>query len=442
MLCLKRLSSTDKFARMSKKDRNQMPNAYHVMCKPIGPRCNLDCKYCFYTEKTALFEHGEDYRMSKEVLEAYIRKYIESQKVPEVNFAWQGGEPTLMGLDFFRRVVALQKRFSRGKQISNSLQTNGILLDDKWCEFLARENFLVGLSIDGNRHIHDLYRVDRRSAGSFDKVMDTIKRLQDWGVEYNTLSSVTRESARDPLGVYEFLKSTGTKYMQFIPIVEREMDERAHSIGLKLAEPPDLSAGGENVPVTPWSVRAEDYGSFLSKIFEEWVHRDVGRIFVQIFDVALGAWMGANPSLCIFSKKCGSAVAMEHNGDVYSCDHFVYPDHLLGNIETDSVEDIMSNPRVRRLGNQKWDALPKFCRECNVLFACHGGCPKNRFIRTPNGEPSLNYLCPGYKIFFNFIDPYMQMMANLLKRGRPAAEVMQMLSPEPGAPNPSLGPRS
>lgn len=427
---------------MSKKKKTKMPNAYHVMCKPIGPRCNLDCKYCFYTEKTALFEDGEDYRMSNEVLEVYIRKYIESQKVPEINFAWQGGEPTLMGLDFFRRVVALQKRFSRGKHITNSLQTNGTLLDDKWCDFLAREDFLVGLSIDGDRQLHDLYRVDRSNAGSFDKVMDTIKRMQDWGVEYNTLSSVTRESAKDPLGVYEFLKSTGTKYMQFIPIVERDMDERARSIGLKLAEPPDLRDGGEDVAVTPWSVRAEDYGAFLSKMFEEWVHRDVGRIFVQIFDIALGAWMGSDPALCMFSKKCGSAVAMEHNGDVYSCDHFVYPDHLLGNINSDSVEDIMSNPRVRKLGNDKWDALPKFCRECEVLFACHGGCPKNRFIRTPTGDPGLNYLCPGYKMFFNFIDPYMQMMANLLKRGRPAAEVMQMLASEPGIAKPSMGIRS
>jgi len=332
----------------------QPPKAYHVMCKPIGPRCNLDCRYCFYTEKTALFEDGEDYRMSPAVLDAYVRKYIQSQRAPEINFAWQGGEPTLMGLDFFRRAVALQKRYGRGKNISNSIQTNGILLDDKWCEFLAREKFLVGISIDGPRELHDRYRVDRGGRGSFDKVMDSIKRLQDWHVEYNTLSSVTADCARDPAGVYQFLKSTGTRFMQFIPIVEREPDQHSRELGLKLAEPPkSLRAAAEEVALTPWSVSGEDYGTFLCRVFDEWMRGDIGRVFVQIFDIALGAWMGHDPALCIFAKNCGKAVAMEHNGDVYSCDHFVYPDHRLGNIVQDSVADIMTAAPVVQLGRNK-----------------------------------------------------------------------------------------
>lgn len=418
-----------------KTDRIRPPKSYHLMCKPIGPRCNLDCRYCFYTEKTALFKDGENYRMPDDVLEAYVKKYIRSQRSPEINFAWQGGEPTLMGLDFFRRAVALQKRYGRGKNISNSLQTNGILLDDKWCEFLARENFLVGLSIDGPREIHDRFRVDRKGSGSFSKVMDGMKRMQDWHVEYNTLSSVTRESTRDPKAIYQFLRGTGTKFMQFIPIVERDLDDRSRGMGLKLSEPPDLRNPEESAAVMPWSVGAKQYGQFLAKIFDEWMRGDVGSIFVQIFDIALGAWMGQDPALCMFSKNCGKAVAMEHNGDVYSCDHFVYPDHLLGNIKQNSVETIMTRPPVLALGRDKSDALPLYCRNCKFLFACHGGCPKNRFIQTPDGQPGLNYLCAGYKHFFNYIDPYMQTMARLLRQGKPAADVMDIFSTRPSPEN-------
>lgn len=401
-----------------------MPRSYHVMCKPIGPRCNLDCKYCFYTEKEALFGKGEKYPMNHEILETYVRKYIQSQGGPEINFAWQGGEPTLMGLDFFRKAVALQKRYNRGKNITNSLQTNGILLDDKWCKFLAKENFLVGLSLDGPKDIHDKYRVDRKGGGSFDRVMDSLKRLQDWHVDYNILASVTRESANRPLEVYQFYKSNGVKYMQFIPIVERKLDEKSEALGLKLAEPPDLSDKDADTDVMPWSVRPVQYGKFLSAIFDDWVETDVGQNFVQIFDVALSAWMGQNPSLCNFSRTCGFAVAMEHNGDVYTCDHFVYPDYYIGNIVNDSVRDIMTNPLLFKFGQDKWNALPQQCRKCDYLFACHGGCPKNRFRKTPAGEPGLNYLCGGYKYFFSHIDPHMKRMAQLLRKGKPAADIM------------------
>lgn len=403
-----------------------MPESYHVMCKPIGPRCNLNCEYCFYTEKEVLFGEGEKYPMSIEVLDAYVRKYIESQTVQEINFAWQGGEPTLMGLDFFRRAVALQKRYSRGKNILNSIQTNGILLDDKWCEFLAREKFLVGLSVDGPKDIHDRFRVDRQGNGTFDKVMKSMKRLQDWNVNYNILTTVTSLNAKKPVEVYQFLKSTGTKFVQFIPIVERQLDEKSREMGLKLAEPPDLRSEDVSSAVMPWSVGAEQYGDFLCAVFDEWVKSDVGRIFIQIVDVALSAWMGQNPGLCNFSETCGYAVAMEHNGDIYACDHFVYPDYLVGNIMTDSVGEIMMNPLLQKFGNDKRDALPRYCRECEFLFVCNGECPKNRFIKTPDGEPGLNYLCKGYKKFFKHIDPAMKAMAQLLKRGRPAADIMNM----------------
>ena len=410
--------------------KSLMPESYHVMCKPIGPRCNLNCEYCFYTEKEVLFGENEKYQMSPELLDTYVRKYIESQMVPEINFAWQGGEPTLMGLDFFRRAVALQKRYSRGKNISNSIQTNGILLDEKWCDFLARENFLVGLSVDGPKAIHDHFRVDRQGVGTFDKVMASLRRLKDRGVNYNILTAVTSLNAERPLEVYRFLKSTETEFIQFIPIVERKLDERSQDMGLKLAEPPDLRAENVSSALMPWSVSAEQYGRFLNAIFDEWLKNDVGRIFIQIFDVALSAWMGENPGLCTFSETCGRALAMEHNGDIYACDHFVYPDHYVGNIMTDTIEEIITNPLLLKFGLDKRDALPRCCRECEFLFVCNGECPKNRFIKTTDGEPGLNYLCDGYKIFFRHIDPAMKTMAGLLKQGRPAADIMNIRPPD------------
>lgn len=394
------------------------------MCKPSGPRCNMRCRYCFYTEKDALFESDKCEKMSDEVLETYVQKYIEASSGPEVNFAWQGGEPTLMGLDFFRRVVELQEEYGGQRQISNSFQTNGILIDDEWAQFLSRYDFLVGLSIDGPKDVHNEYRIDRGGEPTFDRVMATMERLQEHNVKYNALASVTPESAARPLDVYNFFKDSGTEFIQFIPIVERVPDEQSRDLGLELAEP---RPGSDDDPqeVTAWSVSGEAYGNFLCTIFDEWVQNDVGTIFVQLFDIALAGWMGQEPPLCNFAKTCGNAMVIEHNGDIYSCDHFVYPDHRLGNIMDDKLDEVVTHPKVEELGNFKWDGLPDKCRECDVLFVCHGGCPKNRFARTENGEPGLNYLCDGYRTFFRHIDGKMKEMAELLKARRPAADVMK-----------------
>ncbi len=406
---------------------------FHIMCKPAGPDCNLRCRYCFYTEKEALFGRDGPHRMPDDVLEAYVRKYTRAQPGPEVNFAWQGGEPTLMGLDFFRRAVRLQKEHAHGRQITNSLQTNGILLDREWCEFLAREGFLVGLSIDGPAHIHDAHRIDRGGGPTFEKVRGAMERLQDAGVRYNTLTSVTARAAEHPLEIYEFLRDRGTRFMQFIPIVERAPDERSSRLGLQLAEPRPWERD-EPADVMPWSVGPRQYGEFLSAIFDRWVEADVGSVFVQIFDVSLAAWMGQDPPLCNFARTCGNAMIIEHNGDLYSCDHFVYPDHRLGNILTDPVEQMVEHPAVRNLGSFKWDGLPEQCRDCDVLFICHGGCPKNRFAVTDDGEPGLNYLCEGYGAFFRHIDPQMKTMARLLRQGRAPAEIARADRPRGGVP--------
>ena len=382
-----------------------MPGSFHVMTKPIGPLCNLDCKYCFYLEKQNLFPADEEYRMSDDVLEAYVRKYIQSQHGSEIQFAWQGGEPTLMGLDFFRKVVALQRQSAGGRPVNNSFQTNGILLDDEWCEFFARENFLVGLSLDGPEHIHNRYRVDKGGEGSFVQVMDGLRVLKKWNVKFNILTCVTRQSPNEAVEIYNFLKGQGAEFMQFIPIVER-------------------SDGLDGSALTPWSVAAEGYGDFLNAVFDEWIKADVGRVFVNIFDVALGAWSGMEPGLCVFAKCCGNAVAMEHDGGIYSCDHYVYPSYFLGNIMDKSIEEMIYSPAQVKFGNDKRDALPKYCKECEFLFVCNGECPKHRFIKTPDGDPGLNYLCAGYRKFFKHIDPAMRKMQALVQKGRPAADIM------------------
>jgi uncharacterized protein len=401
------------------------PRTFHVMTKPIGPLCNLGCTYCFYLEKEKLFPQEEEYRMRDEVLETFVRKYVQSQNTPEVNFAWQGGEPTLMGLDFFRKVVALQRQAAGGRPVHNSFQTNGTLLDDDWCRFLARENFLVGLSIDGPEHIHNRYRVDKGGIGSFERVMNALELLKKHRVEFNALSCVTWQSPDEAVEVYNFLKAQGVKFMQFIPIVERVGDRAAHAAGLDLAVPPDLRADDNSGAMMPWAVSSEGFGQFLCKVFDEWIKEDVGQVFVNIFDVALGAWCGQEPNLCTFARRCGKAVAMEHDGGIYSCDHFVYPDYFLGNIMEKSLEEMIYSPEQIAFGNDKWDALPAYCRRCEFLFACNGECPKHRFINTPDGEPGLNYLCAGYKTFFKHIDPKMKAMAGLVQKGRPAADVMK-----------------
>ena len=392
------------------------------MTKPIGPICNLDCKYCFYLEKEKLYPGTKTWAMPDEVLEQYVQQYIAAQPGDEIHFAWQGGEPTLLGLDFFRRVVDLQQRHAGGKTIANALQTNGVLIDDAWGEFLAEHRFLVGVSIDGPRDLHDCYRVDKGQAPTFDRVMRGIAKLKQHNVDFNTLTVVHRRNSQHPVEVYRFLKEIGSGFIQFIPIVERRAKSDGGD-GLVLIKP----SFGDAAEVTEWSVEPKAYGTFLSRIFDEWVKKDVGRVFVQLFDVALESWMGMDASLCVFKKTCGSALAMEHTGDLYSCDHFVYPENKLGNIMETALENLVDSPQQKAFGQAKSESLPRMCRTCEVRFACNGECPKHRFLTTPDGEPGLNYLCAGYKHFFKHIDPYMQFMAGELRAQRPPANIMRFL---------------
>ncbi len=394
------------------------------MTKPIGAICNLDCKYCFYLEKENLYPDTKSFRMPDDVLENYVRQYIEAQDLAEITFAWQGGEPTLLGVDFFRRVVALQKQYCPPhKRISNALQTNGTLLNDEWCEFLRENNFLIGISIDGPRHLHDQYRLDKGGKPTFDKVLKGLALLKRHRVEFNTLTVVHRSNSRRPLDVYRFLRDEGAAFMQFIPLVERVGGNREI-----FAAPPELNGAEESSPVTRWSVESLAYGEFLCAIFDEWIRHDVGQIYVQLFEVQLAIWMGLPSALCVFAETCGRALAIEHNGDLYSCDHYVYPQYKLGNIARHSLGDMVNSPQQAAFGTDKRDKLPKYCRECDVRFACNGECPKHRFISTPDGEPGLNYLCAGYKRFFHHVDPYMKTLAGLLRSGRQAAAIMPMLA--------------
>lgn len=395
---------------------------YHLMAKPAGPACNLDCRYCFYTEKEALF--GPKTRMPGHVLEQYIKKYIATQEAPEVSFVWQGGEPTLLGVDFFRQAVRLQQKYARGKRITNSLQTNGTLLDDAWCRFLADHHFLVGLSLDGPAQVHDCHRVDRAGRPTFSAVLRSLKLLQRYKVDYNVLACVTREGSARPLEVYRFFKEQGVRFIQFIPVVERYPDAEAQKMGLRLALPRAGSGGAGNA-VTSWSVEPEAYGSFLAQVFDEWVRKDVGSTFVMNFEAALGAWMGLEAATCVFARRCGQSLIIEHNGDIYACDHYVYPAHCLGNILTDQPHELLRSPKQAAFGESKERALPGACRNCAVLFACRGECPKHRFIKAGPGEPGLNYLCAGYKKFFTHIDRHMRAMALLVNTGHPVERIME-----------------
>jgi uncharacterized protein len=416
---------------MSLPPKMQPIPAFHVMTKPVGPICNLNCTYCFYLEKEKLFGETEQFRMSDEVLDRYIRQYIEQQDVPEISFAWQGGEPTLLGVDFFRKVILLQRKYANGKRVSNALQTNGTLLDDGWGEFLAEHQFLVGLSVDGPPDLHDAYRVDKRDRPSSERVLRGLEVLKKHNVEFNTLTVVHRKNSLEPLRVYNYLKEIGSGYIQFIPLVERSADAVAKNLGLDLSLPPDLLRVERNRMVTDWSVLPEQYGQFLVDIYNQWVRLDVGRTFVQFFDVALGNWMGMSGSLCVFSPTCGTAMALEHNGDLFSCDHFVYPKYKLGNILNLSIREMAESKEQRKFGQDKLTRLPKFCRDCSVRFACHGECPKHRFLKTPQGDPGLNYLCAGYKRVFKHMHPTMEIMARLLRSGQPAAGIMDLVAREP-----------
>lgn len=393
---------------------------FHVLAKPIGPICNLDCKYCFYLEKESLYPNIADWAMPEDVLDSYIRQYIEAHDSPIVHFAWQGGEPTLLGIDYFRNLVKLQSKYANGKQIQNAFQTNGVLLNDAWGQFFKQNNFLIGISIDGPRAQHDTFRVDKGGQPTFDKVMRGIDVLKRNGIEFNTLTTVHRGNADAALEVYRFLRDNGSGYMQFIPIVER-IASHATADGLQLIAPDFLGSAH----VAPWSVEPRQFGRFLCSIFDEWVRHDVGQVFVQLFDVSLEMWTGMEASLCVFRRQCGGALAIERGGDVYSCDHFVYPQNRLGNIMDSPLETLVASDAQRSFGEAKETRLPAYCRECDVRFACNGECPKHRFLITPDGEPGLNYLCAGYKMFFRHIDPYMRFMASELAAQRAPANVMR-----------------
>ena len=400
------------------------------MAKAIGPICNLDCKYCFYLEKEQLYPENEKWKMSDERLEVFVRDYIAAQPGPEVTFAFQGGEPTLLGVNYFRKVVAFQKQYAQGKTIANAFQTNGTLLNDEWGAFLAENNFLVGLSIDGPEDVHNANRVDKKGRDSYKDVIRGLNILRKHKVEFNTLTCVNSVTVQHPKRIYKFLKSIGSKYIQFIPIVEREVDTAAAKLGLDFAAPPDLEtppANREAPRMSAHAVPAAAYGDFLCKIFDTWIKRDVGKVYVQLFDVALGKWLGDSGGLCYFSETCGRALAMEHDGDLYTCDHYVYPKYKLGNLMNTSLGSLADSPMAKAFGEAKRDRLPKYCRDCSVRFACNGECPKHRFTYTPDGEWGLNYLCPAYKQFFRHIDPAMKIMADLYRQQRPPAEVMEIL---------------
>ena len=426
------------------------PPAFHLLAKPTGAVCNLDCSYCFFLSKEMLYP-GSRFRMADDLLELYIKQLLEAHQVPEVNVAWQGGEPTLMGLDFFRRSVELVEKHRRpDQQVLHTIQTNGTQIDDEWAAFFKQHNFLVGLSVDGPREMHDAYRVNKGGSGTFDQVMRGLHALRRHEVDFNILCTLNAANADHPVEVYRFFRDElGAQFIQFIPIIERVEPEQ---IEAALATGATLQAG-QPVPIAPapWSswhdrplytqsgtmvtdrsIRPEQYGHFLNAVFDEWVRRDVGTVYVQLFDVTLGAYVGQY-SLCIHSPTCGLALALEHNGDLYSCDHFVEPDYLLGNIREQHMIELVASPQQVRFGQDKMDTLPGYCRTCDVRFACHGGCPKDRFISTPEGEPGLNYLCAGYKLFFHHVDGPMRTMADLLRQGRYADEIMAMQAQQDAA---------
>lgn len=399
---------------MSPQPANVTP-AFHVMAKPTGARCNLRCDYCFFLEKASLYP-GSDFRMSDDVMHAYITQTIAAQRVPFVTLAWQGGEPTLMGLDFFKRARDVEnEHLPAGMSVERTIQTNGVLLDDEWAAWLAENDYLVGLSLDGPRELHDAFRHDAAGNSVFDRVVAAARRLQAAGAEFNVLCTINSANAKHPLDVYRFFRDElGARFIQFIPIVEVET-------------PP---SPGQPGAVSDRSVSPEDYGSFLSAIFDEWVRNDVGEMFVQFFDGVLAAYLRGYSSLCVLRPTCGEGVALEHNGDLYSCDHFVEPAYLLGNIAETDLDTLVRGERQQAFGRAKQEALPEYCRQCEYLFACNGECPKNRILLTPDGEPGLNWLCAGLKQFFGHTDRRMRQMAEILERGGEAAEIMGLIAEE------------
>jgi uncharacterized protein len=397
-----------------------LPTAFQVMVKPIGASCNLNCAYCYYLEKDKLYKDKRNTKLPVDVMETFIRQNIEAHEVPVVQFVWQGGEPSLLPIDYYKKAIEIQNKYAGKKRIENAFQTNGTLLDKEWCRFFKQNGFLVGISIDGPKDLHDHYRVYKKGAPTWERIMQSIELLKEYQVEWNTLSVVNDVNAKHPMEVYHFLKEIGSHYLQFIPIVER-IANNVPDESLRLVAP---SYKGD-VELAPWSVNPEDFGHFLISIFDEWVRQDVGNYYVQHFDVALANWVGERPGLCAFSPTCGEAPCLEHNGDLYTCDHFVYPNQYLGNIMKDHLKGLAKSEKMLQFGKDKQATLPSQCMECDYRFACNGGCPKNRIAITPEGERGLNYLCDGYYDFFSHIHPYMQFMADQLEKEQPPANVME-----------------
>jgi len=401
------------------------PNAFQVMLKPAGAACNLNCTYCYYLEKSKLYGTGST-KMSDELLEEFTRQFIEAHDVPVVMFTWQGGEPTLMGLDFFKKAIELQKKYSGGKRIDNAFQTNGTRLDDDWCRFFSDNKILVGISLDGPEENHNHYRKTASGSPTFKRVMKGVELLHKYKVEFNTLSVVNDYNVGRAKETYRFLKQIGSGFMQFLPVVERISDSVGED-SLKLVAPVHGEAG-----VAPWTVNPVSYGNFLITIFDEWVRNDVGKYYVQLFDATLANYVGENPGICVFNETCGDALVMEHNGDVYTCDHFVYPEYYLGNILETPLIELFKSQKQFDFGIAKRNSLPRYCLRCDVRYACHGECPKHRFLLTPDGEPGLNWLCEGYKMFFKHAEPYMDYMSKELKNKRAPANVMQWIRNKEG----------
>ena len=399
---------------------NPFAKPLYVMLKPAGAHCNLACKYCYYLEKNKLYPTAQRHLMSNEMLEQFTREYIEAQTMNQVLFTWHGGEPLLRSIDFYRKALSLQQKYAGGRRIDNVIQTNGTLLTDEWCEFFAQNHWLVGISIDGPQPYHDHYRLTAAGKPSWKKVMQGIKLLKKHGVEWNAMAVVNAYNANHPLEFYRFFKENGCQFLQFTPIVERLT---RHEDGRTLASLADK----DEISLSEASVAPEQWGYFLCAIFEEWVRKDVGKIFVEIFDCTLANWMGISPGICAYSKECGHAGVMEHNGDVYSCDHFVFPEYKLGNIRDHSLIDMLYGEQQQEFSRLKHSSLPRQCKECDMEFACHGECPKNRFMKDKYGDSGLNYLCPGYYHYYQHVAPYMDYMKQELMSQRPPSNIMKVV---------------
>ena len=399
---------------------NPFAKPLYVMLKPAGAHCNLACKYCYYLEKNKLYPTAQRHLMSDEILEQFTREYIEAQTMSQVLFTWHGGEPLLRSIDFYRKALSLQQKYAGGRRIDNVIQTNGTLLTDEWCEFFAQNHWLVGISIDGPQPDHDHYRLTAAGKPSWKKVMQGIKLLKKHGVEWNAMAVVNAYNANHPLEFYRFFKENGCQFLQFTPIVERLT---RHEDGRTLASLADK----DEISLSEASVAPEQWGYFLCAIFDEWVRKDVGKIFVEIFDCTLANWMGVSPGICAYSKECGHAGVMEHNGDVYSCDHFVFPEYKLGNIRDHSLIDMLYGEQQQEFSRLKHSSLPRQCKECDMEFACHGECPKNRFMKDKYGDSGLNYLCPGYYHYYQHVAPYMDYMKQELMAQRPPSNIMKVI---------------